>query len=72
MDEKENIKDYYFMYLKFIDGKVADTIEVETNILIDYGERGEVMGIEIINASALMKANPLHEIIIKDQEEAKA
>jgi uncharacterized protein YuzE len=30
------------------------------------------MGIEIINASALMKANPLHEIIIKVQEEAKA
>lgn len=49
------------MYLKFIDGKVADAIEVEANILIDYGERGEVMGIEIINASALMKANPLHD-----------
>jgi len=63
---------YDVMYLKFIDGKVADTIEVEANILIDYGERGEVMGIEIINASALMKANPLHEIIIKVQEETKA
>lgn len=33
---------YDIMYLKFIDGKVADTIEVEANILIDYGERGEV------------------------------
>ncbi len=39
---------YDVMYFKFIDGKVADTIEVEANILIDYGEQGEVMGIEII------------------------
>jgi hypothetical protein len=29
-------------------GKVADTIEVEANILIDYGEQREIMGIEII------------------------
>jgi uncharacterized protein YuzE len=60
------------MYLKFSEGKIADTIEVETNILIDYGEQGEIMGIEIIDASTLMKANPLQEIVIKVQEDAKA
>jgi len=48
------------------------TIEVETNILINYGEQGEIMGIEIIDASTLMKANPLQEIVIQVQEEAKA
>jgi uncharacterized protein YuzE len=63
---------YDVMYLKFTDGKVADTVEVAANILIDYGEQGEIMGIEIIGASTLMKANPLHEIIIKVQEEANA
>ncbi|NMB86230.1 MAG: DUF2283 domain-containing protein [Methanothrix sp.] len=62
---------YDVMYLKFSEGNIADTIEVETNVLIDYGERGEIMGIEIINASTLMKANPLHELIIKIQEEAE-
>ena len=31
-----------------VHGKVADTIEVEANILIDYGEQREIMGIEII------------------------
>ena len=42
---------YDVMYLKLTDGKVVDTIEVEKNILIDYGEKGEMIGIEIINAS---------------------
>jgi uncharacterized protein YuzE len=63
---------YDVMYLKFSEGKVAHTIEVEASVLIDHGERGEIMGIEIINASALMKANPLHELVIKIQEEAEA
>jgi len=43
---------------QFSDGKMADTVEVEASILIDYGEQ-EIIGIEIINASTLMKANPL-------------
>jgi uncharacterized protein YuzE len=60
------------LYLKFSEGKNADTIEVEANVPIDQAERGEIMGIEIINASALMKANPLHELVIKIQEEAEA
>jgi uncharacterized protein YuzE len=55
------------LYLKFSEGKIADTIEVEANVPIDQAERGEIMGIEIINASALMKANPLHELVIKIQ-----
>jgi len=63
---------YDVMYLKFSDGKIADTVEVAANILIDYGEQGEIMGIEIIDASTLMKANPLQEIVIKFQEDAKA
>jgi uncharacterized protein YuzE len=45
---------------------------VNKGVLIDYGENGEMVGIEIINASGLMKANPLQEIVIKLQEEAKA
>jgi uncharacterized protein YuzE len=50
------------MYLRFCDGKIVDTVEVEANILIDYGPQGEIMGIEIIDASTLTKADPLHEI----------
>jgi uncharacterized protein YuzE len=53
---------YDIMYLRFCDGKIVDTVEVEANILIDYGPQGEIMGIEIIDASTLAKATPLHEI----------
>ena len=63
---------YDVMYLKLIDGKVVDTIEVEKNILIDYGEQGEMIGIEIINACGHTRTNPLHEIVIKIQDEAEA
>jgi hypothetical protein len=36
--------------------------------LIDYGQQGEIMGIEMIDASTLTKANPLNEIVIKIQD----
>lgn len=60
------------MYLKLSEGKIVDTIEIEANVLIDYGEQGDVIGIEIINASGLMKTNPLQELVIKIQEGAEA
>ncbi len=63
---------YDVMYLKFSDEKIVDTIEVEANVLIDYGSQGEILGIEIIDASKLTKANPLHEIVIKIQDKAEA
>jgi uncharacterized protein YuzE len=59
------------LYLKFSEGKVVDTVEVVEGVLIDYGENGEIVGIEMINASALIKTKPLQEIVIKIQEEAK-
>ena len=52
--------------------KIVDTIEVEANVLINYGSQGEILGIEIIDASKLTKANPLHEIVIKIQDKAEA
>ena len=61
-----------FLYLKFTEENVVDTIEVDGGVLIDYGKNGEVVGIEIIKASGLIKANPLQEIVIKLQEEANA
>ncbi len=63
---------YDVLYLKFTEENVVDTIEVNKGVLIDYGKNGEMVGIEIINASGLIKANPLQEIVIKLQEDAKA
>jgi uncharacterized protein YuzE len=63
---------YDVLYLKFSEENVADTIGVDSGILIDYGDRGQMIGIEIINVSSRIEANPLQEIVIKLQEEAKA
>lgn len=63
---------YDVLYLKFSEDKVADTVEVDGGVLIDYGDHGQMIGIEIIDASRLMKAHPLQEIVIKIQGEAEA
>jgi uncharacterized protein YuzE len=63
---------YDVLYLKFSEDKIVDTVEVDGGVLIDYGESGQMVGIEIINASILTKAHPLQEIVIKIQEEAEA
>ncbi len=63
---------YDVLYLKFSEDKIADTLEVDGGVLIDYGDIGQMVGIEIINASSLTKVHPLQEIVIKIQEEAEA
>ena len=50
------------MYMEFSDKKVADTVEVEEGILIDYGRDREI---EVIDASHRLKAMPLKEITVK-------
>lgn len=56
---------YDVMYIEFSDKKVADTVEVEEGILIDYGRDREIIGIEVIDASHRLKAMPLKEITVK-------
>ncbi len=60
------------LYLKFSEERIVDTIEVDGGVLIDYGDKGQMVGIEIIDASSLIRANSLQEIVIKIQEEAEA
>lgn len=63
---------YDVLYLNFSENKIVDTIEVDRGVLIDHGEEGEMVGIEIINASKLIRSKPLQEIVIKIEEEAEA
>jgi len=53
------------MYIKFSDGRIVESVEVEEGVIIDYGENGEIIGIEIINASARTHTHPLNEITVK-------
>jgi len=43
---------YDVLYLKFSEDKITNTVESDGGVLIDYGDRGQIIGIEILNASA--------------------
>lgn len=60
--------DHDVMYIKFLDEKIADSVEVEEGVIIDYSENGKIVGIEIINASTRVGSHPLSEISIRLQE----
>ena len=42
------------LYLNFSENKIIDTIEVNRGVLIDYGKNGEMIGVEMIEASSLV------------------
>lgn len=60
--------DHDVMYIKFLDEKIVESVEIEEGVIIDYSENGKIVGIEIINASARVGSNPLSEISIRLQE----
>ena len=54
------------LYIRVRDDKVHDTIEVSKNIIVDLNDKGEIIGIEILNFSK-SKIN-LNELVIKGIE----
>ena len=43
------------IYIQFSDDKVAESEEDKPGIILDYGENGDIVGIEILNASKKTK-----------------
>lgn len=43
-------------YLRFADGKVAETEEVSSGIVLDHDEDGRIVGIEFLAASKRLPA----------------
>lgn len=39
------------IYIQFSDHKVAESEEDKPGIILDYGENGKIVGIEVLNAS---------------------
>ena len=39
-------------YLNVNEGKVAKTVEIKNGVVVDLSERGNILGIEILNFSA--------------------
>lgn len=44
-------KESDIIYIQFSDHKVTESEEDKPGIILDYGENGEIVGIEVLNAS---------------------
>jgi uncharacterized protein YuzE len=48
-------------YLKVNKGKVKKTVEMKNGVVVDLGEKGNIIGIEILNFSAQQSIKTLQE-----------
>ncbi len=54
------------LYIKLKDDKIAETEEINESVIVDYNEKGEIIGIEILNFSK--RKIDLNSLIIKGIE----
>jgi uncharacterized protein YuzE len=47
-------KEVDILYIHFSDGKIVESDEDKPGIILDYDEQGNIVGIEVINASTKM------------------
>jgi len=50
-------------YFNVNDGKVVKTVEMKDNVIVDVGEKGRIIGIEILNFSAQQNIAKLQETV---------
>jgi uncharacterized protein YuzE len=43
------------LYLRISDAKVMDTCEIEDDVMVDYDAEGQVVGVEILDASGRLQ-----------------
>ena len=48
-------------YLNVNEGKVAKTVEMKNGVVVDVGEKGNIIGIEILNFSSQQNIKKLQE-----------
>jgi uncharacterized protein YuzE len=59
------------LYVRFADGEVAHTVEIEEALFIDVSEEGEPLGIEFVNADDFLPFLRRHEGLLKIPERLK-
>ena len=55
LDEADKLKEVDVLYIEFVNDKVAESDEEKKGIIIDYNDKGNIVGIEVLNASSKMK-----------------
>jgi uncharacterized protein YuzE len=50
-------------YLNVNDGRVAKTVEMNNGVVVDLGEKGNIIGIEILKFSAQQSIKKLQEAV---------
>ena len=53
------------MYIYLSEGKIKNTIEVNPRMIVDIGERGKVIGIELLFVSESMPKSSLRPRIVR-------
>ena len=57
--DKEVDAGYIYLVDEIKDGEAVKTIELDSNIILDFNEEGKLLGIEVLNASKMLKDNAL-------------
>lgn len=61
--EYDRDADAAYIYLEYPiqDGQVKNTIELNDNIILDFDEKGKLLGVEILDASKVLNKKTLLE-----------
>ena len=54
------------LYVKVMDGTVADSVEIRENVVADFNGKGEIIGVEVLNFSR--SPFDVREILMKGVE----
>jgi len=57
--DKEVDAGYFYLVDRIADGEAVKTIELEPNIILDFNKDGKLLGIEVLNASKILKKDVL-------------
>ncbi|MDP3772522.1 MAG: DUF2283 domain-containing protein [bacterium] len=59
------------LYLGTARGKVKKTVPVNSRVIVDIGEKGKVVGVELLFVSEKMPKKSLHSDLVKSQVMAR-
>ena len=57
--DKESDAGYIYLADEIKDGEAVKTIELDPNIILDFNKDGKLLGIEVLNASKVLKKDIL-------------